>query len=509
MTEPVYIGPETGVRLDDVRPLILPHLPDAGGFERPSLTPETLQLSAELAGATYSLDLENWLNAGWQDLSVEVDELLLSGIRSQDAANPWVQITSSAKLEMLRARIRQRNPIGQAIGALRQLRSSDTVKAVVMLHPAPGGRYVLAISFMGTTERMGDWLSNFRVSSERGWHQGFLQLTEQFEQHERRIVFPQAARALGLERLTLRDILDECAGEESRFRIWLSGHSQGAAVMQIWTARRMAEGLNPVFLMGCGLASPSVCRAGAVPDPAAYPLYQVISSDDVVPRMGSQVHLGVCLFRRADEALRSACYAWPRDVRAVRARMAARAVVSRMKDTGRCIEVGIALLRELRASADPGRLRALRRLNPDWPVHRLLEQAGEDTVRAVLNAIIRRGSAACVSITGHLPDEARMAEDAAAIRAALAEIGAEALLGAMTEMGINAHSALAPFGARQGVYPYIATHGLERLVPAVWNRADPPALVRREGLTGQLPAPSVRLRVRPLRAPARSRARGR
>ena len=437
------IGNETGVNLCDLSPLLAP-----------PLKRDALRLSAELAGATYTLAFEDWLSAGWQDMSVQVDELLMGGIQEAGEGS-LVRVTGAAKLELLRARVREK-AFGQALGALRQVRMSDTVKAVVMIHPAPEGRYLVAVSFMGTTERLSDWLSNFRMMSEQGWHQGFLQLTEQFELRDRLISFPETARALGLRRLTLRDVLDECRGGESRFRLWLSGHSQGAAVMQVWTARRLAEGLNPRFLTGVGFASPSVCRFGAAGDSRAYPLLHIFNSDDVVPHMGSQAHLGTCLTYPADEALRRACYTWPRDENSVRGRLCARPILRRMTDTGRCIEVGIALLRALRESADPGRFASARLLNPDWPVYRLIQEAGEGALTSALNAIIRRGAAACRSITGLPPDEGRMAEDSRVIGEVFGRIGPEAALKALTEMGINAHTMLRPREGWMGVYPYIA-----------------------------------------------------
>ncbi|MBR6028719.1 MAG: hypothetical protein IKP40_06465 [Clostridia bacterium] len=480
MTDKVYIGPETGVRLDRTDCLTLPPAREAGGFLRPGMNRELLRMSAELAGATYSLDLENWLNAGWQDVSVEVDELLMGGIQGQ-REDPWVQITNAAKLDLLRARINRRDPLSEAIGTLKGLRVSDTVKAVVMMHEAAEGRWVLAISFMGTTQRLADWLSNLRMSTDQGWHQGFLQLTEQFEAREGLIAFPETARRLGMSRLTLRDVLEECAGEDSRFRIWLSGHSQGAAVMQIWAARRMAAGVRAENMVGVGLASPTVCRAETVRDPAEYPLYHVLSTDDVVPKMGSQKHLGLCLFFRADEELRKTCYAWPRDEQAVAERMQARRILSRMQNTGRCIETVIALLCALKTTADPTRLGAIGLLNPDWSMYKLLTQAEEDTLSTLLNTLIRMCYAAGVSITGQPLNGARIAEDERVIWEVFHTIGAEATLKTMADIALNAHTALAPQGARQGVYPYIVNQREDRLVKAVWNRGEPPRLLLYKG----------------------------
>lgn len=148
------------------------------------------------------------------------------------------------------------------IGALRQIERSDTGKVLVMLHPAPDGRYVVAVSFMGTGGRFYDWFSNFRMVAENGIHKGFLQLTEQFERNETEIDFPETARALGVERLTLRHILEEMKSPNSRFALWLTGHSQGGALMQVYAMRKIhLDGVLMTNLVGYGFASPP-CSTG-------------------------------------------------------------------------------------------------------------------------------------------------------------------------------------------------------------------------------------------------------
>ena len=162
------------------------------------------------------MSVDRWVQAGWRDVTIQVDGSLTEGV---DADAGWLK--SRWRLHRVRSRIRQRNPIGQVMGAIRQKDKSDTGKVLVMLHPAPEGRYVVAISFMGTGGRFYDWFSNFRMTSEDGVHRGFLQLTEQFEANETDILFPDTAKELGLERLSLRHILQEAKNPGSRFILWL------------------------------------------------------------------------------------------------------------------------------------------------------------------------------------------------------------------------------------------------------------------------------------------------
>lgn len=110
-----------------------------------------------------------------------------------------------------------------------------------MMHPLPGGQFLLAIGFMGTGKRFYDWISNFRFTTEEGFHKGFYQLCTYFEQGAESIVFPATAKALGLEKLTLGEVLSEMKSLSSRFRLWMAGHSQGAAVMQVFCHRLMTD----------------------------------------------------------------------------------------------------------------------------------------------------------------------------------------------------------------------------------------------------------------------------
>ena len=72
-------------------------------------------------------------------------------------------------------------------------------------------------------------------------------------------------------------------------------------------------GVLPQYLVGYGFASPTVSAGELARDPADYPLYHLINTDDFVPRIGSLNHLGVGLEYRANDTLRSAAYEWTDD----------------------------------------------------------------------------------------------------------------------------------------------------------------------------------------------------
>ena len=281
--------------LGNVSALTLPWVSDPWGRLRPPLSVEAVRMSAKLAEATYRMEVNPWLQAGWRDVTIQVDGELTDGFAPpMEEKSPVRWLTTVWKLHRVRRQIERRNPIGQMMGVLRQREKSDTGKVLVMIHPAPYGRYVVAISFMGTGSRLSDWVSNFRMSTESGIHKGFLQLARQFEGNESDIAFSETAKELGLEKLTLSHILEEAKSPNSRFVLWLTGHSQGGALVQVYAYHKIQEdGVLPANIVGYGFASPSIMTGLAIREPAAFPLYHVLNSEDVVPRMGSQVHLGL------------------------------------------------------------------------------------------------------------------------------------------------------------------------------------------------------------------------
>lgn len=299
--------------LNDVTALCMPWT-EIDGQLRPDFSRAAAIRSLELAATAYDLKIEEWREAGWHDISYQVDNTLLTGAPINGGAGGGLSGAVSDYFRLLaRSRITRQNPISQLRGALRQREGSDTCKAIVMIHRAPGGRYVVAIGFMGTGKRIYDWFSNFRLTHEEGMHMGFLQLAREFEENFEKISFPETARELGLDRLTLKDILDECRRPGSRFRIWMAGHSQGGAVMQLVAFRAIRRGFLRQNLIGYGFASPSVVYENPGCDLSGFPLYHIINGDDVTPRVGAALHVGRCRVMTPDEAMRETCYraAWP------------------------------------------------------------------------------------------------------------------------------------------------------------------------------------------------------
>ena len=63
----------SGVSLGNVTPLLLPWLPDAWGMLRPPVSVDAMRMSAQLAADTYAMNVEPWLQAGWRDVTIQLD----------------------------------------------------------------------------------------------------------------------------------------------------------------------------------------------------------------------------------------------------------------------------------------------------------------------------------------------------------------------------------------------------------------------------------------------------
>ena len=282
---------------------------ERNGLVRPVFSREAACASLELASLAYTLDVDRWRRDGWTDVSYHVDNTLLTGVDANGGSGgKWPGLMSEYRQFMARFKAKSTNILGQVLGTVRQREQSDTCKAVVMIRKQSEGPYLVAVGFMGTGKRLYDWISNFRFTEEEGLHRGCLQLTRHFEESLDDIVFLETAAELGLDRLTLGDILQECKKSGSRFKLWLAGHSQGGAVMQVFAYRAIRQGVLRENIIGYGFASPSVLYGGNREDVRSIPLFHLLNGDDLVCRLGAKLHVGTCLACMPDERMRLYCY---------------------------------------------------------------------------------------------------------------------------------------------------------------------------------------------------------
>ncbi len=281
-------------------------LPDASCLlDKGKTAQDTLALSLELSALAYDMDVGRFLDDGWQDVSFQVDDLLLTGFQSRRACEQ-AAVKARSRLDKL-------GLISQYRGFKREKEETSTCKAVVMAKALTDEKTCIIIAFTGTTRRLYEWLSNLRVTEEDGFHAGFLQLTRLFAENEGKIRFPALAGK------TLLDILQEMRAGSRRYHLFVTGHSQGAALMQIYIYHLLKSGVPGDCVRGVGFASPSVAMQRSVHLAADYPVLNIINADDVIARIGGQMHIGMCRVLPATTAYRRACYGPKADSPALRA----------------------------------------------------------------------------------------------------------------------------------------------------------------------------------------------
>ena len=506
-------GPVTGCDLSHAEALVRPFAQDAFFRLRPPFSKEAAQLSLELADMTYTLELAPWKAAGWNDFSILIDDSLQSGLTHWETGDGLSSVINRIKVLRAKAALKEPSPVSQVLSALRQKEKSDTVKAVCMMHPLSEDKWLLAIGFMGTGKRFYDWFSNFRFTPEEGFHRGFNQLCESFQLHVEDIVFPAVAEAMGLEKLTLGQVLADMRSLSSPFRLWMAGHSQGGAVMQVFTHRLMNDwGVLPQNMVGYGLASPTVATGKFVYDPAAYPLYHLCNSDDLVPRVGARVHLGVGLSYPAGEDVRRAACGWEETSQASVNRALMRRLTRRIVDAPSCLESTLAYMELLLEHNDKWE-EGLATLTDRFAFFKRALDAADRREADLIRFIKRHASRVYFSMTGRTMDPARIAEIKKEMEAVEAQIGLKAMSKTLQELMYWPHT-LAGKDGRDGSYAWIVHHGLKDIQPFIWQGGrDPVRLWLRSGadngLSSLLPsAVAVRRRTPAPRRPLPRRHHG-
>ncbi len=468
-------GRVTGCDLASLSCLRQPFRSDPFSRLRPPLSREAMTLSLELAAMPYYLELDDWMNAGWTDISIQIDNTLQSGVtRGESASGEQMRaLINTWKLYRAKSALRERNPIAQVLGALRQREKSDTIKAVTMLRKTAEGRYLVAIGFMGTGSRFYDWFSNFRFTTEDGFHKGFFQLTDYFEQSAERVFFPDTAAELELERLTLADVLEEMKSPDSRFFLWMAGHSQGAAVMQIFCHKLLTDwGVLPQNVLGYGFASPTVATDQLSFDPGRYPLYHIISSDDIVPRMGALQHLGLGLAYQAHDAFRQQAYGWSTDPEDVAVREALRPFTLQMTDMLAIMEVCVAFCYCVVEEKGEDNINAL--IDKKWtvaPIEWALSFAG-DKVQDMMAAIARYSESGYTALAGHGMDPARLELLKHGLRPVVEAFTLRQLIGGLHALTVPPHVIMREHFRFPGSYSNIVLRGWAMLKPFLWVRQE-------------------------------------
>lgn len=448
--------------------------PDAWGALRAPFSPHIARMSAELAANGYDLDVKPWIAAGWEDSTFIVEDRIVvldSGEDSRLAA-----IEDEWKRHRARTLIRGVSPVGDLFRAIRQLMVTDLSKCIVMTHPSDDGRAVVAISFIGTTQKYFDWFTNFKMQRNTGMHHGFIALARKFSAQAPRILLPGLARMLGQDTCTLADALLEAERPDGRVVLWISGHSQGGALVQTYSHLLLEQGIGEAAIRAYSFAAPTVAAVDAVPDPKAYPIYNIINTDDLVPRIGAQVRLGVDWIYRPTLAFRARHYGVEEEQKAA---------VERSLYIGRQVQTTVDALTWLLAltrlmgdpEADIGALYA--EVIPRASLLQRINVSVEEVASFMEGKLIAQHR----ELTGELPNEGRCAFYREAIESMMREFGPKAASKALFK-SLGAPHRLRAHRGEEGVEsPYIAIvrRHLSHCEQGVWLPGEPPRCVSSTG----------------------------
>lgn len=477
-------------RTDD---FFAPWQADPWGTERPQYRPALARMSAELSANIYDLDVGRWLSAGWRDCSLQVENRVFGGIGDwyHGGIRPGRALHNGITLLRARTMIHPlRNPIGDVLRAMRQTHTTDTGKAVVMARKDPkSGRFIISICFMGTSRKFYDWLTNFKLSSEQGLHVGFLQLARQFDGNTERIVFPELSEELDEASLTLEDILAEARRQDSRFLVWVTGHSQGGAVCQTYMQLLLHErGVLPQNLVGYSFAAPTVAGPDWQGVPSNYPLFNLINADDYVVRVGASMRLGVDLTYYPDDAFRAQHYGYSfEDPQRVFARDRVQRIMIHIRDTEGALEAMLSLCTALQEMKDP--LVMLEILSALHIMLRYLKPAMGTIgiqVENVNRLLMRQLTVAYRAATGRSPDPDSIHARSLAIREVIVELGAQPFIASFLELLFVPHGIAREYdrnGTLRAPYCAIACVPAAQLQWAIWHTQEdcqPQRMIREE-----------------------------
>lgn len=477
---PQVRGEQTYVLLSGTEDFFAEPAPDAWGVMRTPFSPHIARMSAELAADGYELDIKPWIAAGWDDCIFIVEDRVVVLDRESDSR--LAAIESEWKLHRAKTMIRGVSPISDLMRAVRQLFVTDLSKSIVMTNTMPNGQAIIAISFIGTTQKYYDWFTNFKFQQKTGMHSGFLALATQFEEQSTRILLPKLAAELGEETFSLADAILAAKGPEARISFWISGHSQGGAIVQTYTHLLMAQGVPAERIHAYSFAAPTVASADAAVglDPKAYPIYNIVNMDDAVPRIGAELRLGMDWLYHPSNAFRKRHYRvtdedWIAVDRAIHLNM-------QIQTTKDAIIWGIALSHLMRdLEHDHGLEAFFAELVPQLSTLQRVNLSSLD----IANFLAKTLTNQLKSLTGEDPDETLCEHYAAGMHAMMKEYGAKQSSHALLRSISGPHRIRGDKRDEGYVPPYIAIvrRHLSECEQGIWLAEEPARCIDAHGHT--------------------------
>ncbi|MCL1804284.1 MAG: lipase family protein [Eubacteriaceae bacterium] len=177
-------------------------------------------------------------------------------------------------------------------------------RAAIATRLLSDGTPLICIAF-SATENLTDWMSNLSLSLDSNMHSGFLALAKDFHSGI------DAMKLTGLSQLTNdgRVSLGDYMQPNSNALFWITGHSQGGAVTQAFVGECLKNRADLYEKTICyTFGSPTVASRNYASNPTAYPIYNIVNTDDPITKVGSEVRLGFDLVYDPSEQFREENY---------------------------------------------------------------------------------------------------------------------------------------------------------------------------------------------------------
>ena len=462
------LGELTKCDLTDTSSLTVPSHLDQFMCKRPVLSTQAVTLSAELSHTAYIMRWDNWREAGWSDVSVIANDKI-EGASVKDE-NDSTTLNTQKKLQ---SALQRSNPIFDLQNAFKQSTKVNTLKAIFMRKKQDDGRHLVAIGLMGTGKNLSDWISNFLFTNEMNFHKGFYQLSEYLLSRTDDILFPSLAKECGLSSLSLTDIIKSACSKDSPYRLWISGHSQGAAILQVLCHRLIIErGVDFSNLFCVGFASPSVCMPQLHLDNDKYPIYHILNSGDLVPRFGACCQLGFLMTYHSDDEIRNETYALLNTAEAIELRSELQEFFDEMVNTERSLVYISALAIALTQEKGDIKIDDIRERKWSGITLGKLLNFAENKMENWLAKFIKHCNQGYISLTGHSFSEVEISDLVERVRPIVKKAPTKALFNAFIECGFSGHSLFLQGERKDSPYSYIVRYKLGELYPALWKQKN-------------------------------------
>ena len=180
----------------------------------------------------------------------------------------------------------------------------SVVNSTVATKTMDDGNVLIAVAFKGTdSSNLSDDLSDmYKAVDKNGFHEGFMFNAQQFDKKADSIEIN-----INGENIKLSQIIGDMKNKDSKYKLLVTGHLLGAAVADIYSGYILQnQGIDNSNLVTVTYGAPKSCSADYVY--SGNNIINVINTDDMVPTIGAEEHLGTCLFYTPSEEFRKTNY---------------------------------------------------------------------------------------------------------------------------------------------------------------------------------------------------------